>query len=562
MAILLALVTCFVVIPLGGLAVDIGMQRIARTDMQSVADLAATDMARVLGSGGTPSATLAAASAGRNLGVLGTTPTMSVYLGYIPAAATFTSSQSRGCNGSAYDTYFQQVPAGQSANAVVVTASNRVNFALDPGSGGTCRSALARVTSTACFAMGSYAVAVNSGDSSVLKPLNDVFGLNFSLLSYQNIAGAHLTLGQLAANTRFGTATQLLTGSIRVSDLVLATIAVLQAQNPSGNAAAISALNNMVSVVGTLPSITLTNLLHISPTDTAALATQFDALDLIAGSVLLADGQHAVSIPNVWAQVAGTGQTTDTQLYVQQGASTACGAPNSTQGSADNSQLNGYVNFDHMNLPSLNIGVGNLKTGVGVGQFAVNIAPAHAQLISPPVPVCGAGTAANPSRFSVQVSTSLASAQLTVQLPVTGQVTILGLGVVALNLTVDVNMATIRQPGSAVANLAIPPNDTTPVSTGSSIRIDPATATVTIDPASSATVLGLPISLSNALLVPTLTAVINGITTTFVPKTVTPLVQNLNALVTGPLAELFGLDVGGADVYGIRATCNQPALGG
>ena len=564
-AIALALIICFVVIPLGGLAVDIGMQRVARGDMQTIADLAATDMARVLGTGVTPTAAMAATSAARDQGALGVTPTMAVYLGYIPSNATFVSSQSRGCgSGTPYDSYFQSaIPAGQSANAVVVTATTRVSFVIDAGSGGACRSALARVTaSTACFKLGSYAAAVNSGDSTVLDPLNSIFGLKLTLLSYQNIAGAHVTLGQLAADSHFGTATQLLTGSIRVSDLVQATINVLQAQNPTGNAAAITALNSVLTATTALPTISLLNLLHVSPTDLAALATNFDVLDIIAGAVLLADGNHAISIPNVWSNVAGTGQTSDAQLYVQQGASTGCGAPNDTQHAfADNSQLSGYVAFDQMNSPSINIGVANMKTGIGTGRLTVSIASAHGQLVAPPPVVCGAGTTSSPTTFSVQVTSALSSEQLATQMPVSGSVTISGLGLVNLNLIVDVSVATTRPGGSTTVNLSIPPNDVTPVTTGGSILLDPTTAATTIDPSSTADIAGVPVSLTNSLLVPTLNSIISGVQSTFVQKTVNPLAANINTMVTAPIAKLLGIEVGGADVYGVQPSC-KPALAG
>lgn len=562
MAVALALIVCFLVVPLGGLAVDIGMQRVARGDMQTVADLAATDMARVLSTGTTPTVAMATASAARNQGMVGVTPTMGVYLGYIPTGATFISSQSRGCGGSSpYDSYFQAVPSGVTANAVVVTASTHVSFVMDPGNGGACRSALARAGSgrTACFSLGSYAAEVKSGDSSVLDPLNSIFGLNLTLLSYQNVAGATVTLAQLAADTHFGTATQLLTGTIRVSDLVAATINVLQQNNPSGNAAAITVLNNILSVTGTLPTITLSSLLHVSPTDSAALATNFSVLNIVAGAVLLADGQHAVTIPNVWANVAGTGETSDAQLWIQQGASSTCGAANVAF--ADNSQMQGYVAFDKMNSPSINIGVANMKTGIGTGRLNVSIAPAHGLLVSPPSIVCGNGTLANPTTFSVQVNTALSSVQLVTQLPVSGSVTILGLGVVNLNLVVDTVVSQSRSASTTTANLAIPPNDTTPVSTGSSLLLDPTTATVTIDPASTADVLGVPVSLTNSLLVPTLNSILAGVQSTFVEKTVYPLASNLNTLVNGPVSRLLGLNVGGADVYGIRAICDPSIVG-
>ncbi|GAC1379908.1 MAG: hypothetical protein NVSMB48_04810 [Marmoricola sp.] len=559
-AIVLALITCFVIVPLAGLAVDIGTQRVARSDMQTIADLAATDMARVLGGGVTPTAAMATASANRDVGSVGGAPTMQVYVGYISATPTYVSSQSRGCNGSPYDAYFQSPSAGQAANAVVVTATTSVSFMFHGGAGGTCRSALAQVNGTACYSLGSYAAVVNSGNSAVLSPLNSIFGLNFSLLSYQNIAGAKLTLAQLAADSHIGTASQLMNGSITVTNLVLAMIDVLQ--QGSGNTAAVTALNSVLTVVTTLPAITLSHVLNVSPTDTAAMSTQFSALDILAGAVLLADGQHAVDIPNVWAGVAGTGETSDASLYVQQGASVACGKPGSAP--TTNSQLSGYVAFDKMNSPSINIGLANLKTGIGTGRLTVAIAQAQGQLDSSPPVVCGSNTVANPTTFSVDVSAALSSEQLLTQLPVSGTVTILGLGAVSLNLTVDVSVQTTRPAGTSTANVSIPPNDTTPISTGSGIALDYTTATTTIDStASTATVLGLPISLSNPLLVPTLNSIISAVQSTFVAKTVDPLVTNVNSLVSGPIATLLGIDVGGADVYGIKTSCiNKPNLAG
>ena len=562
-AITLALVMCLVVVPLGGLAVDLGMQRIARGDLQAIADVTATDMARSLGSGVVPTGALAEVSAQRSSTVLGNEPHVRVFLGYVDPASSFVSSQSRGCGSTpVYDDYFAPVATGESPNAVVVTAAADVRFVLHPDSGAACRSALGLTESTACFALGSYAAAVRTGDSTLLAPLNDLLGANLSLASYQNIAATSVTLASLAANPRFGTATQLLAGSIRISDLVLAMVDVLNLQNATANAAAVTALNKFVTTVGTLPEVTLGDLLHVSPTDSAALATNFNTLDVLAGAILLADGNHAVAIPNVWANVAGTGHTADADLFIQQGASLACGAPNSSQAAADNSQLHGYVNFDQMNTPSFNIGYGNLKTAAAVGRLSIDLAPAHAQLTSPPAVVCGQGTAASPTTFAVEVASGLARAALTISLPITGQVSVLGLGLVTLNLTINIEVATTESGRTTVANLSIPPNDMTPISTGSTVRLNSAAATIAIDPNSTATLLGLPLTLTNTLLIPVLNAVLGSVQSIFVAKTVTPLVSNLNDLLMGPLASLLGLDVGGADVFAIRSACGRPVLGG
>jgi Flp pilus assembly protein TadG len=93
-AITLALISCFVLIPLAALAVDIGVQRVARTDMQSLADMVALDLARGL-DGKTTASQWAAkspllqqraeASRDRNDTTVGHPPTVAAELGTFDA---------------------------------------------------------------------------------------------------------------------------------------------------------------------------------------------------------------------------------------------------------------------------------------------------------------------------------------------------------------------------------------------------------------------------------------------------------------------------------------------
>jgi uncharacterized membrane protein len=561
-AILMALVICFVMLPLAGLAVDIGVQRVARRDAQAIADVVALDMARRLGASITPTDAMAAESAGHSARGVGRDAVVHVFTGYIPPGATPVSDQSLGCGTAGrYNSYFTQPDASHAANAVLVTASRAADFALMGGSGSVCRSAIAGNDGTTCFKLGSYAAAVNSAGSSVLGPLNDIFGLKLTLASYQGLANATVRLADIAADPRIGGTDALLTGNVSVANLVRAMTDVLNKQSPA-NTVAISALGTVLSAVTTLPNITMSKVISVAKDDRAALNTQFSVLDLLAGAVLVADGNHAVTIPNLWANVAGTGNTKISDLSVIQKASLACGRPNSNAAQADQAQLKGTVTFDQMNSPSINIGVANLKTGVGNGLLNVSLASAHGALVSPPAVQCKSGTLADPDSFTVNVSSSLASVSLVTQLPVTGNVSVLGLGVVSLNLVVDVTVSNVKPGNTTPANLRVPPNDTTPVSTGSTIRLNSANASVAIDPASTAKLLGLDV-LNNPLLVPTLNAILGAVTDTFVAKTVTPLVANINDLLTGPLATLLGVDVGGADVYAVgRPQCAVPGLKG
>jgi uncharacterized membrane protein len=588
-AIVMALVTCFVLIPLAALAVDIGMQRVARRDMQSLADVAALDLARHLD--------------GRQVkdydfGVLRATARKSVCNNRSNVGDL---GGSQVCNGSAVDKnadisfelgttdpakyggagYFTPIVDQDGTlrsgftntvapTAVRVTTWTDVGFGLAnalPGGGvthgGTARSAIATTTATTCFKLGSYAAAVKSDGASVLAPLNDIFGLNLQVVGYQGLADAQLTLADLAANPRIGGVDALLSGGVSMSNLVQAMVDVLNKQNPK-NTVAITALGSVLAVAGTMPNVKLADVIKVAADDNAALNTQFSVLDLLAGAVLVADGEHAVAIPNLWANVAGTGNTKISDLSIIQKASMACGAPNSADAQANQAQLKGTVTFDQMNSPSINLGFANLKTGIATGILDVKLASAHGALVSPPNPQCKSGTLADPDTFTVNVSSTLASLTLTSQLPVTGSVKIplLGLTAVDLNLIVDITVSNVQQPGTTPANLRVPPNDTTPISTGSPTRLNMAQVSVTIDPASTAKLLGLDV-IGNPLLAPTLNGVLAAVSDVFVSKTISPLVANINSLLTGPLAELLGLDVGGADVYAVgRPKCAEPKLAG
>jgi uncharacterized membrane protein len=564
-AVVMALVICLVLVPLAALAVDIGQQRVARRDAQAIADVVALDMARQLGLGVTPTDTMATTSADRSAGAIGHDAAVHVYTGYIPSGATFVSDQSLGCGStSPYNSYFTEPSAQNPANAVLVTASRTADFAIMGGSGPVCRSAIAGNDATTCFKLGSYAAAINSAGSSVLAPLNDIFGLNLQLLSYQGLANAKVRLADIAADPHIGGTDALLGGGVSVANLVRATTDVLNAQNPV-NTVAVSALGSVLTIATTLPNIDFGKVIKIDPNDKAALNTEFSVLDLLAGAVLVADGNHAVSIPNLWANVAGTGNTKISDLSIIQNPSIACGTPNSQEAQADQAQLKGTVTFDQMNVPSINIGIANLKTGVAGAVLNVNLATAHGALVSPPQVQCKSGTLADPDTYTVNVSSSLATVSLSTQLPITGNVSILGLGLVSLNLVVDVNVSNQVAANSTPANLKVPPNDTTPISTGSPVRLNMASVNVSIDPSSTAKVLGLDV-LNSLLLAPTLNAVLGAVlngNTSFVGKTITPLVANINDLLTGPLATLLGLDVGGADVYAVgRPQCAVPGLKG
>ena len=250
-----------------------------------------------------------------------------------------------------------------------------------------------------------------------------------------------VSLSELAVAMGAGDVDSLLTGQVSYRDLVQATIDVLNQRKPAGYAAAVTTLRSVLGVAGGIGAVRLGSLLNISPTDRAALATELNVLDLLAGSVLVADGSHALSIPNLQAGVPGVGNHFTGRIDIIASAQLACGKANSETARATNSQIVGDLGIELINLPSIHINAGLLKgtlqTGRGTGTLHVSLGNARSQLVDPPPVSCGAGTVADPTRFSVSVESGLAEYSLDAEVEVTGTVKI-GVGPLAVTADVDV----------------------------------------------------------------------------------------------------------------------------
>lgn len=582
-AVMMALIICFVLVPLSAMAVDLGMQRTARSDMQSLADVVALDLARHL-DGTTDASTLltefngssglAAQSAARNMATVGDNATRSV------VAQVGTVDPTRyGTSG-----YFTSVTGSTVPTAVRVIASTKVGFGLAralPGggvsSGAATRSAVATSGGTACFDIGSFAAAIKSGDSTLLGPLNDLLTLNLDMVSYQGLANATVNLADIAADPAIGSPTALLSAPVSVGALVTASINALQRQGYAPNSVQILALGVILKAVASTPKVMLSNLLNIAPSDSAALHTKMDVLDLVGGAILLASGDHAVNVPSLWAQVAGVGNIVSSNLSVIEGKKRGCGVPNSSYATASTSQVSGTVDLGNLNSPSVNIpGLATLQTSPATGILTVNLANANGAIVSPPPMHCGAGTTADPSSFWVAVNSSLARVDLSSQVTVTGKVSLdLGLGgivgvltTLTLNVVVDVDVNNWAPATSKTVQLSIPGNLNQPVSTGSGTALSTANITASIDP--SSTINGtLVANLAPAMLTSVTSLVLNpimngliGPTAPLMTKTLVPLIGNINNALTGPLSKLLGLDLAGADLYAVKADCDRPQLVG
>ncbi|THV17708.1 hypothetical protein E9934_04335 [Nocardioides caeni] len=556
----------------GAFVVDLGLQRVARADLQAIADVVALDLSRELD--GRSIATLASAmdaaaeeSLERNSDIVGNeVPEISVELGDIEVDGDFAAM------------------AAGAPTAVKVTASTEVPFAFagvtGQESGAAARSAVADNLSTACFRLGTFVAAIRAGDSTVLAPLNDLLGVNLDLVAYRGLAVADLRLSQLTATSVIGSPEELLSGGITYAELVTAMIEALSRESASSNAVAIQALTRIASsqVTAAIGQIHLSNVLHVTPTDRAAMEVALSVLDIV-GTARLADGQHFLGIPNIQAQVPGVGFQFTGGITLVSAAELACGRANSADAVADTAQLDGTVGIAFTNLPSLNVPpLGSLQTPKGGGTLSVVAGSGTGRLVAPPDVYCGSGSAGDPSTMSVDVQTGLASYRLRTNVTVAAEVRLtdlLGLGLtsvltnllgnilllgnkISLEVEVDLVIGSQTSGGTTRADLAIPPNDVTPVSTGGSMNLD----VNSIIP----TVTAVKLNGKSAGLA-SVTAITNPILSTlvttgkgFVEKTLTPLVDNINEKFIGPVARMIGLRLAGADVYGVGVTCGTPRL--
>jgi uncharacterized membrane protein len=303
-AIFMALTMCFVILPVTAFVVDIGMQRVARRDAQSIADAAAQDAARALGTGTTSQTVLEAIArdtATKTVQFVGTgSPSVQLFLGKIEQP--FVSDQSLGCGSSHFNSYFTSPQAGVAPDAVLVVVRNSVSFNFVGGDGGVCRSAIARSYKSACMIMDSYAAALRSNDGSVLGPLTRMLGtsLDTTVLSGSGILTTDLDLlrflNVLKTQLNLGTIDQVLAANVTALQVLQAQATALTQQGAASTA--VSALNSqIVAHLGPLASqpINIGTLVGITQGGSSALGATINAFDLAAAAVQLANGTNPVA---------------------------------------------------------------------------------------------------------------------------------------------------------------------------------------------------------------------------------------------------------------------------
>ncbi|GAB6987376.1 hypothetical protein JCM10369A_39020 [Nocardioides pyridinolyticus] len=515
-----------VLIAMTALTVDIGMQRVARTDMQTVADMVALDLSREL-DGRTVDAispTLRAAadrSVARNPDPVGDDVTVRPELGTLSSAGVFTAA-----SGSTVPT------------AVRVTAATSVAFRFTPGWGGVSRSAVGVARAQGCYKLGSWGarLATSSASSQLIARVLAAHGIGASVsaATYQGMVGATVDAATLATELGLASPEALGSASVTLAALLDAAADVLGTSGASaGQVAALDTVRANLGVLGG-QQVGLANLFTIGSGAGAGLSAALDLADLVIGGVLVADGSSAVEI-DLGAGLPGVGSMTSSVGLVQ-AARTACGFAGSTPNSSNQVAVTSKASLIEQDLTLDIPGVAAVAIESST-PLSLTVTTASATSTLDAV-TCGA------SSRSATVSTTGGLLGATLVVPLSVTITLVGIPV-DLNVTARATLTPSGTPGAVT--ITVPPDAyNTPESNGGSqVRLPAAT----LDPVGSVA------GISSALL----TEVLDGV----MSSVVTPLVAALNTDVVGPLSDLAGLRTSGADVLLLdRPSCTTPALRG
>lgn len=540
---------CVVVLAgVASLAVDLGYQRVAARDMQAVADVVAMDMARELD--GRTSAQLVGAaweatvaeSLGRN-----DDDAVGVALSVVSCAATTTElAVVHGATAGEICAYpgilhsdgsFTDSGTAPATHVRVLTATAVDYFLPVFANGGAVgKAALAKATSQACLRLGSFAANLDSQKSALLDALlGDA--LNTTALGYAGLATSRVSLLDLTAALGAGSPHQILDSELSVSQFYLAMADVLVANGDTVNASLLQSIATQASASAT---VQLSDLLSLDNTQGSVLDAELNALDLVAASAFVANGTNLLSIPASTLSIPGLGSVS-ASLKVIEAPRAACGRVGHAK--AETAQfelkLTGKVNNADLGIIGLLDLLNVAKANIDVS-LTVTAAESTALLTDA---TCGAGTASDPLSITADVANALAKLNLTAD----ARVHVLGVEKVGIRtVATDVAGGSSQSATVVIDSEPADPGDwEVPTTTGSnSLGIVGASF-------SSHVYLG-DTSLLSAVLPKLESNVYNELNASLDTKLVTPLV------------ELFGLTLGGSDLFAVRPrpTCNSPALAG
>jgi len=507
----------------GAFAVDLGMQRVSRRDMQALADVVALDMAwevdgiktideLALNTPNSDWNQALARSIARNSPSIGATPSVTLEVGYLDPAGDF-----------------QPMTLGtDKPTAVRARAASRVEFHLSPtdDGGSTQRWAVAANQDSACFGVGSYAVRLATKDSALLnRMLGDALGT--TVLGYDGLVDANVSLLAITAALRAGSPNGVLDPSqVKLGDFVLATATALT-NTPGADTADVGLLQAIYAQLD-FPNkvVDLGKLVNVGTGNMSAIDATFNVLSLIHGAAIVADGNHLLGVPTLGVTLPSVTNLT-ARLTVIEAPQFACDT-----GTAKTSQialeLHGHVNVDL--LGALGITLASVTGDISV---TFNLANASATLNDVH---CTNGAADGVSLNVLDQNLAATTVDFS------------GLGVKPLGLPtiplVGLSVSTAQPNPSGVFSLAVPTYYYP--SMFATPQVPQPVPHVT---SSQLTLLG--INLGPTIVTPLLDVVLN------------PIVDKVNNELTNVVSPLLGLNLAGADLTVLPTpTCTKPRLRG
>jgi uncharacterized membrane protein len=506
------------------LTVDIGVQRVARADMQAVADMVALDLAREL-DGRTASAIQPGLQAAADRSLARNADSAGDAASVVPELGTLTG------------TTFAPASGATIPDAVRVSASTSVDFSFRPGSGGAGRTALAVARAQGCYKLGSWGARLGTtANANLVYQVLAAHGVGVSVTAttYEGMAGAVVDAADLATALGLASPEALGTASVQLSTLLDAAAQVIGTNGAS--AGQVAALHTIRAGLGTLGSkpVGLANLFSVASGAGSGLAAAVDLADLVVGAILVADGNSAVAV-DLGTGLPGVGSFVSSVGLIQ-AARTACGFAGSTPNSSNQVAVTSHASLTNGNLSVGLPFIANVTVGSGA-PMSLTVTTASATSTLDAI-TCGA------SSRSARVTTSGGLLGATLTLPVQVKGTVLGISH-TLDLVFRADLTPNGTPGTVTITVPAQAYGT-PYSNGGTQAQLP---TATLDPVGSVGWLS--------------TSQLNDLLAAVRSTVVSPLITALNARVVGPLSDLAGLRTAGADVLLLdHPTCTTPALKG
>lgn len=289
MSILLAFATVVALLA-SVLAIDLGSHVLAQRDLQGAVDLAALDAVMALDVDADPSSLAeqyATDSLGRNAGWSsrdGRDVTVTTGI-FDPVSRVFT-------------------PTTTAPDAVLVEATAQLSrlTGILPGTDRVTHRAIASTLSQGSVSIGTAAASVDSDRSVVLnRVLSRLFGrssdLSLDLVGYQGLASGTVSLRQLAADLGLGSPAELVDTSVDVGTLFSAAASGLSASGDPLDVAASTPMGTLASELGGSATVQLGDVLDLEAGQPGAVADlQVSALDLVTVVAQVVNGTNAVDL--------------------------------------------------------------------------------------------------------------------------------------------------------------------------------------------------------------------------------------------------------------------------